>query len=166
MILLCVFADVRMLLCRWEAYTGELKGTCMPQSCVGMRGRFADLGLLTSHAGPVLCVAFSPCGRQLVSGSTDRTVCIWDTDTGTLELGPLGPLSSAVTAVAFCPGDTIAAGTRDGTVQEWLLPGGVPASKPQVTQLLRGAKNHKRAILQRRMIEKEMSVAPQQRRHD
>ena len=37
---------------------------------------------LTGHSGIVNVVAFSPDGRRVVSGSNDRLVKIWDTETG------------------------------------------------------------------------------------
>jgi hypothetical protein len=99
-----------------------LKGTCTPRVNGALPERFADFGLLLSHDGAVLCIAFSPCGRCLASGSVDRTVRVWDADTGALIYSPFGPLLSPVTAIAFCRGGAaLAAGVRDGTVTEFLL---------------------------------------------
>ena len=37
---------------------------------------------LTGHSEPVLSVAYSPDGKHIVSGSCDRTVKIWDAQSG------------------------------------------------------------------------------------
>jgi len=37
---------------------------------------------LTGNTGPVFVVAYSPNGDRVVSGSRDRFVKIWDTETG------------------------------------------------------------------------------------
>jgi WD40 repeat protein len=34
------------------------------------------------HSGPVLSVAYSPDGKHVVSGSSDKTVKVWDSQTG------------------------------------------------------------------------------------
>ena len=39
---------------------------------------------LTGHLRPVRSVGFSPNGKHVVSGSDDKLVKIWDTETGAL----------------------------------------------------------------------------------
>ena len=57
---------------------------------------------LSGHSGNVRSVAFSPDGSQIVSGSIDRTVRIWDVASGE-ELAILSGHDSYVSSVAFSP---------------------------------------------------------------
>ncbi len=48
-------------------------------------GAVARLGTVRlRHAGPVLCVVFSPDGKRLVSGGNDHAARVWDVETGRL----------------------------------------------------------------------------------
>src|ERR1700689_383106 len=38
--------------------------------------------VLSGHQRPVVSVSFSPDGRRVVSGSRDRTIRVWDAETG------------------------------------------------------------------------------------
>ena len=76
--------------------------------------QFAD-GTLNS----VLVLAFSPDGTKLASGSRDKTVRLWDTDTGN-ELMTLRKHTGWINTLAFSPdGKRIASGSTDKTVQLW-----------------------------------------------
>ncbi|KAB5588942.1 WD40 repeat-like protein [Ceratobasidium theobromae] len=66
---------------------------------------------------PYISIALSPDGTQLVSGSADCTICVWDVKKGTLLAGPFKNHSDAVVSVAFSPdGAYIASGSADHTV--------------------------------------------------
>jgi WD40 repeat protein len=65
----------------------------------------------------VSSLAFSPDGRWLASGSWDKTVKIWDVETGH-ELQALAGNNHAIYTVAFdSGGNWVAAGSQDGTIE-------------------------------------------------
>ena len=74
---------------------------------------------LMGHQYSVNCLAFSPDGKQLVSGSADQTLKVWDLHTG-MCLGTLTGHSAEVLAVAFSPvGDQITSSAQDNTIRVW-----------------------------------------------
>src|SRR5262249_21641531 len=94
-------------------HTGEDQTIRLTDVNTGKEGR-----VLRGHTGPVRSVVFTPGGDQLISGSWDRTVRIWDVASGEAR-ATLGH-SQEVRAVAVSPdGRTVAAGYRDGAVILW-----------------------------------------------
>ena len=64
-------------------------------------------------------MAFSPDGKQVVSGSHDETVRLWDAAIGA-ALQTLEGYSASVTSVAFSPdGKQVVSGSHDETVRLW-----------------------------------------------
>ena len=64
-------------------------------------------------------MAFSPDGKRIVSGSLDKTVKVWDADTGQEVLSLKGH-TDRVTSVAYQPRrQTHRHRQRDGTVKVW-----------------------------------------------
>ncbi len=74
---------------------------------------------LTGHRNAVTAVAFSPDGKNLVSGSQDQTIEIWWRNTGKRWYTLTGH-TNWVTTIAFSPnGEMLASGSRDQTVEIW-----------------------------------------------
>ncbi len=68
----------------------------------------------------VSSAAFSPDGTRIVSGSTDKTVRLWDAATGKPVGQPMRGHNQWVTTVAFSPdGTRVASASLDGTVRLW-----------------------------------------------
>jgi WD40 repeat protein len=76
---------------------------------------------LAGHSGPAWAVAFSPDGRRAVSACDDRTLKVWDLETGR-ELRTLAGHSSFVSGVAVSPDGRRAVSTSDDhTLKVWDL---------------------------------------------
>jgi len=74
---------------------------------------------LPNLKGQIHSVAFSPDGKRLTSGSTDRTVKLWDA-VAVQELATLIGHGDAALSVAFSPdGKRLATGSQDRTVKLW-----------------------------------------------
>jgi eukaryotic-like serine/threonine-protein kinase len=85
----------------WDADTGQLLRT------------------FPGHKGDVRCIAFSPDGKILATGSRDHSIRLWNPETGEV-LAILGGHDNDVVAVAFSPdGKTLASASNDETVLLW-----------------------------------------------
>ena len=78
-----------------------------------------EVALFTGHTEAVISVSFSPDGSMLASGSSDKTVRLWEVATGE-HLHTLTGHSRFVLNVTFSPdGATLASGGWDGTIRLW-----------------------------------------------
>ena len=73
---------------------------------------------LVGHTGEVSAIAYSPDGRTIATGSHDRTVRLWDANTGKHKTTFTG--YTRVTSLIYSPdGRTLASGSSDRTVLLW-----------------------------------------------
>lgn len=88
---------------------------------------------LTGHSDTVWAVAIAPDSQTLVSGSFDKTIRLWDRETGAV-LRILSGHTDAVRAVTVSTdGQTLASGSSDKTIKIWRL---------QTGELLRTLSGH------------------------
>lgn len=87
----------------WNLHTGEL------------------IRNFSGHSGAVYCVAISPNGTILASGSYDKQIKLWNLETGQ-EFRTIKGHSFLIRSLAFSPdGETLASGSQDNTIKLWNL---------------------------------------------
>lgn len=97
-----------------------------------VRGKPAEIAVLTGHDGPVCAVAFDPSGRLLLSGGVDKTLRVWSLDVGQItpdgEQQPLLAWServvlrghdAAVYGVGFAPSARAVSVDELGEIKLW-----------------------------------------------
>ena len=86
---------------------------------------------LKGHTNWVRSVAYSPDGRHIVSGSEDRTIRIWNVESGVAVGKPLEGHTGRVESVAYSPdGHLIISGSSDRTIRIWDAETGAAVSHP------------------------------------
>jgi WD40 repeat protein len=101
----------------WDLATGRQRAVAN-HTDVAIAHQRADLA---DHSRAVLAVAIAPDGAWLASGGVDRSVRIWDPDSGQ-QRADLAGHTRAVRAVAIAPDGTwLASGGDDGSVRIWDL---------------------------------------------
>ncbi|MCA2859822.1 MULTISPECIES: hypothetical protein [unclassified Microcystis] len=100
--------------------------------------RKSERNRLEGHDNSVLSVNFSPDGKTLVSGSDDKTIKLWNVETGQ-EIRTLKGHDSSVWSVNFSPdGKTLVSGSWDKTIKLWNVETG---------QEIRTLKGHDSSVL-------------------
>jgi WD domain, G-beta repeat len=93
---------------------------------VSIRDRLLDLretARLEGHTNWVYSVTFSPDGKTLASGFSDKSVRLWNVATGA-EMRKLEGHTAIVIYVAFSPdGKTLASSSEDGSIRFWTAAG-------------------------------------------
>ncbi|KAJ8141193.1 hypothetical protein OXX80_009684 [Metschnikowia pulcherrima] len=82
---------------------------------------------LTGHTNWVLCVAYSPCGTMLATGSMDNTIRLWHAKTGESMGSPLVGHTKWISSLTWEPlhlvkeggSPRLGSGSKDGTVKIW-----------------------------------------------
>ena len=99
---------------------GEVMRVLLAVLLVGIAGCGGEETVtLKGHSGLVYSVSFSPDGKRIVSGSNDRTLKVWDAQTGQETLTLKGH-SRSVNCVSFSPdGKRIVSGSFDKTLKVW-----------------------------------------------
>ena len=106
----------------WDAKTGAAVGHPLKSNT------YSTLSALFYSAHSV---AYSPDGRYIISGSHDRTIRIWDAETGTAVGEPLEGHTDRVNSVAFSPdGRYIISGSDDRTIRTWDAETGAAVGQP------------------------------------
>jgi WD40 repeat protein len=106
------------------ASTKQARQACSPSqpSETGMAtnpGTGPEMVMQTGHNDEIACVAFSPDGKRVLTGSRDRTAMLWDAQTGH-KLREFSGYARAVSAVAFSPdGKRVLASSTDGAAALW-----------------------------------------------
>ncbi len=96
-----IFGDEVILAKIWDCKTGKT---------------IADL---EGHTDGISSVAFSPGGKQVVSGGLDKTVRLWNAESGLL-IKTLRGHTDTVRSVSFSPdGNRLLSSSKDGTLMLW-----------------------------------------------
>jgi WD40 repeat protein len=77
------------------------KSTPLSVAAVLLTGKVKDVA--QGHRDGVFCVAFSPDGKAIVSGSSDRTIKIWNVADGSVARECINPSLQAVAAAGAAP---------------------------------------------------------------
>jgi WD40 repeat protein len=98
---------------------------CNPATLNGvMRGSSARVEVRDGHSGAVTCCAFSPDGTRVASGSADRSLRVWDVQSGEC-LGDMRGHRGGLFACAFSPdGSRLITASDDRTLRLWNLQSG------------------------------------------
>lgn len=99
-----------------KPYTNEAETALRESLC-------HNTAILRGHTEAVKFVSFSPDGKRIVSASWDKTIRIWDAETGRQIGQPLEGHLDVVNSASFSPdGKWIVSASSDGTIRIWSFP--------------------------------------------
>src|SRR5882762_5938103 len=91
----------------------------------------AAINVLRGHKSAVWSVTFSSDGKRIASGSDDKSIRVWDAETGEMVSGPFKGHTGGVSSVAFSSdGKRIASGSKDKSIRVWDAKTGEMVSSP------------------------------------
>ena len=83
------------------------------------------------HTMSVNCISYPPNGKQIISGSSDMTIRIWDAESGAVIGEPLNGHTGSVLSIAHSPDERhIISGSDDNTIRIWDSGTGAVVGKP------------------------------------
>ena len=88
------------------------------QSFVGLKWTKKETKIGLGHTEIIRSIAVSPNNQRVVSGSNDKTVKIWDSESGSL-IHTLAGHTGWVNSVAVIDNQRVVSGSRDKTVKIW-----------------------------------------------
>jgi WD40 repeat protein len=72
---------------------------------------------MEGHDHGITSIAFSPDGKQIASGSEDKTIQLWNVETGAQIGQPMEGHHGPISSITFSPdGKQIASGSQDWSV--------------------------------------------------
>jgi WD40 repeat protein len=81
--------------------------------------------------GSILSVAFASDGQQIVSGSSDKSICVCNVETGEMIFGSFKDHTGSVLSIMFSSDDRwIVSGSSDKSIRIWNAETGEMASGP------------------------------------
>ena len=84
-----------------------------------VQARLSNSGRMASHKENITSVAVNPAGTRIASVALDKTIKIWDMESGK-ELRSISNIGGSVNAVSWSPdGKTLIHGAEDKTVRIW-----------------------------------------------
>ncbi|CAD8128937.1 unnamed protein product [Paramecium sonneborni] len=110
------YASYQMELLQQVVMIMHSRNGAKTKSVYGDRILKSLMGLSNQHC---LSLCFSPDGTTLASGSLDKSICLWDVQTGQQKAKLDGHMRS-VNSVCFSPdGATLASGSDDNSIRLW-----------------------------------------------
>ncbi|KAF5390094.1 hypothetical protein D9757_003876 [Collybiopsis confluens] len=106
----------------------------LAQICNGHQRNWPSLlSVLGGHTSSVTSVAFSPDGKHIVSGSYDKSLRIWNSETGEPKGKLLEGHTGYINSISLSPdGKKIVSGSDDSSLRIWNLETGKAEGKPIV----------------------------------